>query len=222
MSHLVAFEMEDQFKNTYSHADFWGHILVVVGSDKEGASVAMEWGKALGKSLKPEIDGERVSLIGLSDLRGVPFFLKKYVRGKFSQSKEDWALLDWRHDSDPTPTNFPSGVTDVWHSLLYFKPIDLGDTGNPWQDPEVTRRSSDYRSPDTLVVVGGRGSRWADDREYAPVADSTDFYNEAEGAYVVNIDPTLGLEVDIDGSPTDPRYAPLFKIRQWRSAGSWA
>ena len=88
--------MEDQFKNTYSHADFWGHILVVVGSDKEGASVAMEWGKALGKSLKPEIDGERVSLIGLSDLRGVPFFLKKYVRGKFSQSKEDWALLDWQ------------------------------------------------------------------------------------------------------------------------------
>ena len=99
---------------------------------------------------------------------------------------DDWALLDWRHDSDPTPTNFPAGVTDIWHSLLYFKPTDLGDTGNPWQDPAVVKRSSDYRSPDTLTIVGGRGSRWADDREYAPVADSTDFYNEAEGAYVVN------------------------------------
>jgi hypothetical protein len=56
----------------------------------------MEWGKALGESLKPEKEGREVFVIGLSDLRGVPFFLKGYVRGKFPQKQEEWALLDWQ------------------------------------------------------------------------------------------------------------------------------
>jgi hypothetical protein len=96
MSHLVAFEMEDQFRNSYSHADFSGLVLVLIGSDKDGASIAMEWGKALGESLKLEKEEREVFVIGLSDLRGVPFFLKGYVRSKFPKKQEEWALLDWQ------------------------------------------------------------------------------------------------------------------------------
>ena len=93
---LMSFEMEDQFRNSHSHADFKGRVLVVIGSDREGASAAENWGKALSHSLKPERDSGRLNLIGLSNLKGVPFFLKDYVRGKFSQNAGDWALMDWK------------------------------------------------------------------------------------------------------------------------------
>jgi hypothetical protein len=95
LSSLMSFEMEDQFRNPHSHADFKGRVLVVIGSDREGASEAENWGKALAQSLKPERDSGRLNLIGLSNLKGVPFFLKDYVRGKFSQNAGDWALMDW-------------------------------------------------------------------------------------------------------------------------------
>jgi len=93
---LMSFEMEDQFRNSHSDADFKGRVLVVIGGDREGASVAENWGKALSQSLKPERDSGRLSLVGLSNLKGVPFFLKGYVRGKFSQNAGDWALMDWK------------------------------------------------------------------------------------------------------------------------------
>jgi hypothetical protein len=96
LSHLLTFEMEDQFQKVHSDEDFKGRVLVIVGSDKDGAAWAKEWGKALAVSLQPEKDRQKISLIGLSDLRGVPFFLKRYVRGKFPQEKEEWALLDWQ------------------------------------------------------------------------------------------------------------------------------
>ena len=96
LSSLMPFELEDQFRNSHSHADFKGRVLVVIGSDREGASEAENWGKALSQSLKPERDSGRLNLIGLSNLRGVPFFLKDYVRGKFSQKEGEWALMDWK------------------------------------------------------------------------------------------------------------------------------
>jgi hypothetical protein len=93
---LMSFDMEDQFRNSHSHADFKGRVLVVIGSDRGGASAAKNWGKALARSLKPEMDSGLMSLIALADLKGVPFFLKDYVRGEFYKNAGDWALMDWK------------------------------------------------------------------------------------------------------------------------------
>jgi hypothetical protein len=93
---LVPFEMEDQFRDPHTDADFKGRVLVVIGGDREGAPAAKSWGEALSRALKPEKDSGRLALVGLSDLKGVPFFLKAYVRGQFSKTPGDWALLDWK------------------------------------------------------------------------------------------------------------------------------
>ena len=95
-SSLISFEMEDQFRNLHSDVHFQGRVLIVIGSDRKGAAVAENWGKALSCSLKAEKDAGRLNLIGLSNLKGVPFFLKGYVRGKFPQNARDWTLLDWQ------------------------------------------------------------------------------------------------------------------------------
>jgi hypothetical protein len=93
---LISFEMEDQFRNSHSHTDFQDRVLVVIGSDRKGAPVAENWGNALSHTLQPEKDAGKLNLIGLSNLKGVPFFLKGYVRGKFPQNVRNWALLDWQ------------------------------------------------------------------------------------------------------------------------------
>lgn len=95
-SSLISFEMEDQFRNLHSDAHFQGSALIIIGSDRKGAAVAENLGKDLSRSLKPEKDAGRLNLIGLSNLKGVPFFLKGYVRGKFPQNARDWTLLDWQ------------------------------------------------------------------------------------------------------------------------------
>ncbi|MCK7491057.1 MAG: hypothetical protein MZW92_04260 [Comamonadaceae bacterium] len=88
--------MEDQFRDPHTDADFLGRVLVVIGGDREGAPAAKNWGRPCRAPLKPERDSGRLALVGLSDLKGVPFFLKAYVRGQFSQNAGDWALMDWK------------------------------------------------------------------------------------------------------------------------------
>ncbi len=97
---------------------------------------------------------------------------------------------------------------ETWNFLTYFKPTNFTDN----TDTNVTYRSADYRIPDSLSVTVGQP--WIDASQNTGGGDD---FNESEGAYVLTLDPTLGLTFQIDGAPTGPRYIPFFKIRQWRS-----
>ena len=59
-----------------------------------------------------------------------------------------------------------------------------------------------------------QGSGWFDSSEYT--ASPNDFFNESEAAYALDLNTASGLDFEIDGGTTT-RYAPFFKIRQWRS-----
>jgi hypothetical protein len=95
LTELVSFEMEDQFRNVYSHRDYAGRVLILIGSDRDGSRYAREWGKALDAAIDRDGAAPDVDLVGFSDLRGVPFFLKGYVRGKFPREEGESTLLDW-------------------------------------------------------------------------------------------------------------------------------
>ncbi len=98
-----------------------------------------------------------------------------------------------------------------WNLLTYFKPTNLGSTASPWLDPAVISRSTDYRAPSSLATL--TGGPWHLGSENSLLDD----FNEAEGAYVLTMDPTNGMIFRIDGSVATPRYQPFFKLRQWRS-----
>jgi hypothetical protein len=131
---------------------------------------------------------------------------------------QDWAAADsvrtqsdtgneelqvfWR---DSTSTTIVPG-SESWDFLTYFKPTDFASNA----DTAVTSRSTDYRGPDNpSTMVGGP---WNDADENT----AGDKFNEAEGAYLFTLDPTNGLRFTMNGATTT-RYAPFFKIRQWRS-----
>ena len=95
-SSLISFKVKDQFDRVYTDWQFRGSILIIIGSDKDGSKYNEIWTQAIYDSLKAEENFDRVKFLGVADVRGVPFFLKGYVRGKFPKDDEKWVLLDWK------------------------------------------------------------------------------------------------------------------------------
>lgn len=92
---LIEFEMKDQFDSLHSHEPLLNRVVILIGSDKEGSVFNNQWGKALHDSLQTHPDFEWIRFLPVADLRGVPFFLKGFVKRHFSKNKALWVLLDW-------------------------------------------------------------------------------------------------------------------------------
>jgi len=108
---------------------------------------------------------------------------------------------------EPTQISTSSGTYRNFY-MFYPQLAGLTSSGIQWQP-----YANDYRTPDVLSFnVFGTGWFDAGDLTVSP----NDFYNEAEGAYQVDMNPASGLSVNIDGNVI-ARRRPLFKIRQWRS-----
>lgn len=95
-SALIPFEIKDQFGYLHTEKDFIGHIVILIGSDKGGSQYNRFWGQAIHDSLANEDGFEHLKFLAVADLRGVPFFLKGMVKGKFSKDEERWVLMDWK------------------------------------------------------------------------------------------------------------------------------
>ncbi len=93
---LLDFELEDQFKNVHRSSDIAGKIVLLIGSDRGGSQFNGTWGKAIHESLSNHPRYDQISHLAYADLRGVPFFVKGVVRGKFPQDPDRWVLMDWK------------------------------------------------------------------------------------------------------------------------------
>lgn len=92
---LIEFEMKDQFDSLYSHEALLDRVVILIGSDKDGSPFNNEWGKALHDSLQPHPAFELIRFLPVADLRGAPFFMKRFVKSHFPKEKERWVLMDW-------------------------------------------------------------------------------------------------------------------------------
>lgn len=93
---LLDFELEDQFGTVHRRSDVQGTIVLLNGSDKGGVQFNGVWGRAIQEALGDHPAYDQISQLAYANLRGVPFFLKKLIRGKFPQEPERWTLMDWK------------------------------------------------------------------------------------------------------------------------------
>lgn len=93
---LIEFELTDQFDRTYRGSDYAERVLYVVGSDKNGSQFNSLWAGAIFDALKEDHETGALVSFGVADLSGVPFFLKKLIKGKFPQDEDQWVLMDWQ------------------------------------------------------------------------------------------------------------------------------
>ena len=95
-SALISFKIKDQFDRVHTDVEYRGNVLVIIGGDKGGAEFSDQWKRAIGESLSDELAFDEVKFLRYADMRGVPFFLKGMIKGKFPREKEFWILLDWK------------------------------------------------------------------------------------------------------------------------------
>ncbi|MEM8997220.1 MAG: hypothetical protein AAGF23_20725 [Acidobacteriota bacterium] len=92
---LVPFELEDQFGEATTSGDLEGRPALVIAADGGGSDFTGPWSAELGEAIAELGLGDRVRILGLADLRSVPSFMRKRVRGTFSTDPSDATLLDW-------------------------------------------------------------------------------------------------------------------------------
>ena len=105
------------------------------------------------------------------------------------------------------PQVIPAG-SYVQRTLFYPRLAGLTSTGPEWQP-----YANDHRNPDPISPVTG-GSGWFDANELT--SSPSDFYNEAEAAYLFDMNLAGSMSFDLDGG-TNARLRPFFKVRQWHS-----
>ena len=93
---LVDFELENQFGRVHRRSDVQGTIVLSNGSDKGGSQFNGAWSKAIHDSLGDHPRYDRISHLAYADLRGLPFFMRGFVRRKFPQDSDRWVLMDWK------------------------------------------------------------------------------------------------------------------------------
>lgn len=104
-----------------------------------------------------------------------------------------------------------TSVTDTSHQDSILMVFSNSNNQTTFQG-----QSADFRNPDDLSDLLGSGtSGWFASEENT--SSPSDFFNEAEGAYLLIGDPTASnfAQWDLDGA-TYTRYYPRFKLRSWR------
>jgi hypothetical protein len=83
------FSLRDQRGNTVTLQSFAGKSVILLASDKEGMAQNPAWRKAI-------VDryDKRIAVIGVADLRKVPFLLKGYIKSDFKKDSAS-IILDW-------------------------------------------------------------------------------------------------------------------------------
>ncbi len=83
------FALSDQYDRQYSLQSFVGQPFVLLASDKKGSEQNHLWIESVEKKY-----GKSVRIIGVADVRTVPFFLKGKIRNDFKKNPNS-ILLDW-------------------------------------------------------------------------------------------------------------------------------
>ena len=97
---LIDFRIKDQFGKLHTSGSFQNSVAIVVSGDKKGSTFIKEWSPVLADSLAAEVKSFRVKFIPHAHLKGVPFFMKGTIKGKFPKEPDKWVLMDWDGEFD--------------------------------------------------------------------------------------------------------------------------
>lgn len=134
-SAMTNFTLDDQFKKPHTRADiFAGKPLIIMAGMERKTPDAMEaWDKALRQKAPPS-----ARVIGLSNLKGVPFFVPKSSIKKtlVKQFPSTVVLCDWK-GKVYSELGFPKGAT-ISVGVFSATGERLGIVNGPVDDDKVS------------------------------------------------------------------------------------
>jgi len=90
------YALEDQFGTSHTDEDCGEAVVILLGGDRKGSAHIDDWGPAMHRVLKKELDEGAVCSVGFAHLKGAPFFVKKKIIAGFPKEPDAWVLLDWK------------------------------------------------------------------------------------------------------------------------------
>lgn len=93
---LISFELKDQYKTAYTEKSWQDSVLMFLASNKAGNKFNRIWTKAIYDSTNIILPNLPIKHIGIANLKGVPFFLKGFIRNKMPHNEKVWILMDWK------------------------------------------------------------------------------------------------------------------------------
>ncbi len=93
---LSSFTLKDQFDREYTEKSFPDKILIIIATDRDGSKFSDSWRQAIYDELEKRQKAKQVLFIRVADLRGAPWFLYDFIKGKFPKDKDRWSLMDWK------------------------------------------------------------------------------------------------------------------------------
>lgn len=93
---LISFTLKDQFDREYTERSFPDNILVIIAADRDGSKFSDSWQQAIYGALEKRHIVDQIQFIRIADLRGSPWFLYDFIKGKFPKEKNHWSLMDWK------------------------------------------------------------------------------------------------------------------------------
>ena len=83
------FLLKDQHGRTFNLRELEGQLVVIIARNKKGESQNHLWNIKIREKY-----GDRITILGVADLRSVPFFMKDKIKENFKKYKNS-ILLDW-------------------------------------------------------------------------------------------------------------------------------
>ena len=117
VTHLIDFEMKDQFDSIHTDQMYRGGIIVLIASDRGGSEYNDKWARAIYGELKEDAVLDKIKWLAMADVSGAPSFLQGFIRGFFPKERESWVVLDWE-GLFPQTYSFESDVSNI----LVFDP----------------------------------------------------------------------------------------------------
>ena len=114
---LIEFEIKDQLDRLHTDEDCAGRVVIVVGFDRKGSDFRDAWVGELRDSLRSPAGTCETEVLPVATLKGVPFFLKGFLRDKFPKEADRWMLLDWKGEFTKAYSFTPDSC-----SILVFDP----------------------------------------------------------------------------------------------------
>lgn len=105
-SKAPAISLKDQHGGSFELRSQEGRVIVLLAGDRAGSGQSRAWGSAIARRF-----GDAVTIIGIADTRGVPFFLRSSVAGSFRKDRVR-ILLDWQ-GSVCDEYGFASGTANI-------------------------------------------------------------------------------------------------------------
>lgn len=93
---LISFELRDQYKTEYTEKSWQDSVLIFLANNRAGNKFNPIWEKAIYDSTQIILPNLPIKQVGIANLKGLPFFLKGFIRNKMPDDGNIWILMDWK------------------------------------------------------------------------------------------------------------------------------